>query len=79
MRQRKWVELIKDYDPEIHYHSGKANVVADALSRYPLTLNAMIKERLPAMLPSAIIASKSKPSTKDLPDYCKHFGVHTSP
>jgi hypothetical protein len=33
MRQRRWLELIKDYDLEIHYHRGKANVVADALSR----------------------------------------------
>ncbi|WVZ97104.1 hypothetical protein U9M48_042662 [Paspalum notatum var. saurae] len=33
MRQRLWLELIKDYDLEIHYHPGKANVVADALSR----------------------------------------------
>jgi hypothetical protein len=33
MRQRRWLELIKDYQMEIHYHLGKANVVADALSR----------------------------------------------
>jgi hypothetical protein len=33
MRQRRWLELIKDYDLQIHYHPGKANVVADALSR----------------------------------------------
>jgi len=33
MRQRRWLELIKDYNLEIHYHPGKANVVADALSR----------------------------------------------
>jgi hypothetical protein len=33
MRQRRWIELIKDYDLEVHYHPGKANVVADALSR----------------------------------------------
>ena len=31
MRQRRWLELVKDYDCEILYHPGKANVVADAL------------------------------------------------
>jgi hypothetical protein len=33
MRQRRWLELIKDYNLEVHYHPGKANVVADALSQ----------------------------------------------
>jgi len=33
MRQRRWLELIKDYDLEVHYHPGKANVIDDALSR----------------------------------------------
>nr|GFA53877.1 hypothetical protein [Tanacetum cinerariifolium] len=33
MRQRRWLELLSDYDCDIRYHSGKANVVADALSR----------------------------------------------
>nr|GEY77836.1 putative reverse transcriptase domain-containing protein [Tanacetum cinerariifolium] len=33
MRQRRWLELLSDYDCEIRYHPGKANVVADALKR----------------------------------------------
>ena len=33
MRQRRWLDVVKDYDCEILYHPGKANVVADALSR----------------------------------------------
>ncbi|GJR75408.1 hypothetical protein Tco_0087773 [Tanacetum coccineum] len=33
MSQRRWLELLADYDCEIHYHPRKANVVADALSR----------------------------------------------
>ncbi|GJW97818.1 hypothetical protein Tco_0179626 [Tanacetum coccineum] len=33
MRQRRWLELLSDYDCEIRYHPGKANVVANALSR----------------------------------------------
>ena len=33
MRQRRWIEFLKDYDFTLHYHPGKANMVADALSR----------------------------------------------
>src|SRR5687767_15672439 len=38
-RQRRWLELLKDYDMSVLYHSGKANVVADALSR--LSMNSV--------------------------------------
>jgi hypothetical protein len=33
LQQHRWLELIKDYDLGINYHPGKANMVADALSR----------------------------------------------
>ena len=33
MRQRRWMEFLEDYDFTLHYHPGKANVVADAHSR----------------------------------------------
>ncbi|GKF19860.1 hypothetical protein Tco_0068498, partial [Tanacetum coccineum] len=57
-RQRRWIELFSDYDCEIRYHPGKANVVADALSRkervkpkrvraMKMTLQSSIKDKIP--------------------------------
>ncbi|GKB77847.1 putative reverse transcriptase domain-containing protein [Tanacetum coccineum] len=59
MRQRRWIELFSDYDCEIRYHPGKANVVADVLSRKKrvkpkrvramnMTLQSSIKDRIRA-------------------------------
>jgi hypothetical protein len=45
MRQRRWLEYLKDFDFQLSYHPGKANVVADALSRKSLHMSAlMVKE-----------------------------------
>jgi hypothetical protein len=43
MRHQRWLELIKDYEIEIHYHPKKANVVADALSRKHYCNNLMVQ------------------------------------
>ena len=44
-RQRRWLELLKDYDFDLSYHPGKENVVADALSRKSLhMLMLMVRE-----------------------------------
>ena len=42
MRQRRWLELVKDYDVDIKYHPRKANMVADALSRKTVHSSTLI-------------------------------------
>ncbi|KAL0554093.1 hypothetical protein IC582_008004 [Cucumis melo] len=49
MRQRRWLELVKDYDCEILYHPGKANVVADALSRKVAHSAVLITKQTPLL------------------------------
>jgi hypothetical protein len=49
MGQRRWLELIKDYELEIHYHLGKVNVVADALSKKS-QVNMMVAHPMPCEL-----------------------------
>ncbi|KAA0032437.1 DNA/RNA polymerases superfamily protein [Cucumis melo var. makuwa] len=50
MRQKRWLELMKDYDCEILYHPGKANVVADALSRKVAHSAALITKKAPLLI-----------------------------
>ena len=49
LRQRRWLELIKDYDMRLHYHQRKANVIADAL-RCKNYVNTLITGGLPQEL-----------------------------
>jgi hypothetical protein len=56
MRQRRWLELIKDYNMNVHCHLGKANVVADALSRksHFLTIKPLFEDGFNLMHPAVL-------------------------
>nr|GFA10846.1 putative reverse transcriptase domain-containing protein [Tanacetum cinerariifolium] len=59
MRQRRWIELLSDYDCDIRYHPGKANVAADALSR---------KERIEPLQVQSLVMTISLDLPKQVPE-----------
>ncbi|KAI3494637.1 hypothetical protein L1887_40554 [Cichorium endivia] len=68
MRQRRWVELFSDYDCEIRYHPGKANVVADALSRKERVKPSRVRALgmvVHTSLKSQILSAQEKALTKE--------------
>ena len=54
MRQRSWLELMKEYDMTIHYHPGKENVIADAFSRKSFDNLAYVITTQPTLLEDLI-------------------------
>ncbi|KAG8485714.1 hypothetical protein CXB51_019031 [Gossypium anomalum] len=63
LRQRHWLELLKDYELVIDYHPGKANVVADALSRKSLFALRVMNVYLSVLSDAVLVAElKAKPS-----------------
>nr|GEZ01691.1 DNA-directed DNA polymerase [Tanacetum cinerariifolium] len=80
MRQRQWLKLLSDYDCEICYHLGKANVVADALSRKerikPLRVRALVMTiglELPKQILNALTKAQKPENIKNEDDFQKKF------
>jgi hypothetical protein len=88
MRQRRWLELIKDYDLEVYYHPGKANVVADALSRkahYHCLIVAAFSDtlcnqmrKLNLDIPQGILNLLSIESTLQVKSSCHNYMMRVS-
>jgi hypothetical protein len=66
MRQQRWLELIKDYELEVHYHLGKASIVADALS-----------DKAHCNYLSAVCLTREESSTRVLPNLSLFNITHT--
>ena len=79
LRQRRWMELIKDYDCMIDYHMGKANVVADALSRKSIQTYRALNAHLSLSDDSTVMAELiARPSLLNqvLEAHSEYFSIH---
>ncbi|GJR79910.1 putative reverse transcriptase domain-containing protein [Tanacetum coccineum] len=85
MRQRRWLELLSDYDCELRYHPGKANVVVDALSQKsrpkPLRVRALVMTiglNLPVQILNAQVEARKEENyrTEDLCGMIKNLKPH---
>ncbi|GJT74468.1 putative reverse transcriptase domain-containing protein [Tanacetum coccineum] len=68
MRQRRWVELLSDYNCEIRYHSGKANVVVDELSRKEIVKLRRVQAMsmtIPSSIKDKLLASQYEASKEE--------------